>query len=95
MSTGELLGSDQLAWLMNEFTTSNAKWNVLGQQVLMSKMELPSSVMTAMFQLFTATEDQQAAALLAVNTAITNYLSDPSSDPSLCLIIWMLGMVTT
>ncbi|UYI48312.1 alkaline phosphatase D family protein [Vibrio natriegens] len=77
----ELLGSDQLAWLMNEFTTSNAKWNVLGQQVLMSKMELPSSVMTAMFQLFTATEDQQAAALLAVNTAITNYLSDPSSDP--------------
>ncbi|MGP8304766.1 alkaline phosphatase D family protein [Vibrio sp. YIC-376] len=76
----ELLGTDQLAWLINEFNTHDAKWNVLGQQVLMAKMELPSSVMTAMFQLFTATEEQKNEALLAVNTAITNYLTDPSSD---------------
>ncbi|OXE29543.1 alkaline phosphatase, partial [Vibrio parahaemolyticus] len=37
----ELLGTEQLAWLMNEFNTHDAKWNVLGQQVLMSRMELP------------------------------------------------------
>ncbi|TOL38995.1 alkaline phosphatase D family protein [Vibrio parahaemolyticus] len=77
----ELLGTEQLVWLMNEFNTHDAKWNVLGQQVLMSRMELPSSVMTAMFQLFTSTEEKKTEALLAVNTAITGYLADPSADP--------------
>ncbi|MBE4145958.1 alkaline phosphatase D family protein [Vibrio parahaemolyticus] len=77
----ELLGTEQLAWLMNEFNMHDAKWNVLGQQVLMSRMELPSSVMTAMFQLFTSTEEKKTEALLAVNTAITGYLADPSADP--------------
>ncbi|HCE3101991.1 alkaline phosphatase D family protein [Vibrio parahaemolyticus] len=77
----ELLGTEQLAWLMNEFNTHDAKWNVLGQQVLMSRMELPSSVMTAMFQLFASTEEKKTEALLAVNTAITGYLADPSADP--------------
>ncbi|HGF5181427.1 alkaline phosphatase D family protein [Vibrio parahaemolyticus] len=77
----ELLGTEQLAWLMNEFNTHDATWNVLGQQVLMSRMELPSSVMTAMFQLFTSTEEKKTEALLAVNTAITGYLADPSADP--------------
>ncbi|MBM4853376.1 alkaline phosphatase D family protein [Vibrio parahaemolyticus] len=77
----ELLGTEQLAWLMNEFNTHDAKWNVLGQQVLMSRMELPSSVMTVMFQLFTSTEEKKTEALLAVNTAITGYLADPSADP--------------
>ncbi|NWJ65995.1 alkaline phosphatase D family protein [Vibrio parahaemolyticus] len=77
----ELLGTEQLAWLMNEFNTHDAKWNVLGQQVLMSRMELPSSVMTAMFQLFTSTEEKKTEALLAVNTAITGYLADPSAEP--------------
>ncbi|EGR2758093.1 TPA: alkaline phosphatase D family protein [Vibrio parahaemolyticus] len=77
----ELLGTEQLAWLMKEFNTHDAKWNVLGQQVLMSRMELPSSVMTAMFQLFTSTEEKKTEALLAVNTAITGYLADPSTDP--------------
>ncbi|EPB6520383.1 alkaline phosphatase [Vibrio parahaemolyticus] len=77
----ELLGTEQLAWLMKEFNTHDAKWNVLGQQVLMSRMELPSSVMTAMFQLFTSTEEKKTEALLAVNTAITGYLVDPSADP--------------
>ncbi|CAI2306605.1 alkaline phosphatase D family protein [Vibrio parahaemolyticus] len=77
----ELLGTEQLAWLMKEFNTHDAKWNVLGQQVLMSRMELPSSVMTAMFQLFTSTEEKKTEALLAVNTAIMGYLADPSADP--------------
>ncbi|EHR5762156.1 alkaline phosphatase [Vibrio parahaemolyticus] len=77
----ELLGTEQLAWLMKEFNTHDAKWNVLGQQVLMSRMELPSSVMTAMFQLFTSTEEKKTEALLAVNTAITGYLAEPSADP--------------
>ncbi|WP_418103671.1 alkaline phosphatase D family protein [Vibrio harveyi] len=76
----ELLGTEQLAWLMNAFNSQDAKWNVLGQQVLMSRMELPNSVMLAMFQLFNATDEQKMDALLTVNSAISNYLADPSSD---------------
>lgn len=75
----ELIGTEQLAWLMHAFN-KEAKWNVLGQQVLMSRMELPSSVMLAMFQLFTATDEQKMDALLTVNNAIASYLADPSSD---------------
>ncbi|KOO05364.1 alkaline phosphatase D family protein [Vibrio nereis] len=77
----ELLGTEQLTWLTQKIATNNAKWNVLGQQVLMSKMELPSSVMLALFNLFTAPDEQKPAALAGVQTAIGHYLADPSSDP--------------
>lgn len=76
----ELLGTEQLAWLMNAVNTHDATWNVLGQQVLMSRMELPSSVMLALFQLFMSSDEQRGEALLAVNSAIINYLSNPASD---------------
>ncbi|MGZ0017037.1 alkaline phosphatase D family protein [Yeosuana sp. AK3] len=42
-----LLGSTQRDWLINEITASTAKWQVLGQQVLMGKMFVPAEVLTA------------------------------------------------
>ena len=36
-----LLGRDQLDWLREEMNDSSATWQVLGQQVLMGRMELP------------------------------------------------------
>ena len=39
-----LIGSEQLAWLSNEINTSNARWQVLGQQVLMQFMALPAEL---------------------------------------------------
>ena len=36
-----MLGTDQLGWLISELSTSNATWQVLGQQVLMARMNMP------------------------------------------------------
>lgn len=40
-----LLGEDQFLWLQ-ERLTSNSVWHVLGQQVLMGRMELPGSIVS-------------------------------------------------
>lgn len=44
-SERSLLGDTQVAWLSNEVSTSDATWQVLGQQVLMNQMYLPSSLL--------------------------------------------------
>ncbi|WP_017443825.1 alkaline phosphatase D family protein [Gayadomonas joobiniege] len=41
-----LLGHTQMLWLENQLNTSNATWQILGQQVLMGKMYLPGAVGT-------------------------------------------------
>jgi alkaline phosphatase D len=41
-----LLGATQLAWLTDDMNQSTAIWQVLGQQVLMMKMQLPSVSLT-------------------------------------------------
>ncbi|MEM9102324.1 MAG: alkaline phosphatase D family protein [Pseudomonadota bacterium] len=45
-SNRSLLGSEQLGWLSTQMATSNAQWQVLGQQVLMGRMLLPGAVVT-------------------------------------------------
>lgn len=40
-SNNKLMGDEQLSWLKNEMTHSNAIWQVLGQQVVMGRMLLP------------------------------------------------------
>ena len=40
----QLLGNTQLNWLTSAITKSNAKWQILGQQVLMTKMWLPTEI---------------------------------------------------
>ncbi|MGO2130730.1 MAG: alkaline phosphatase D family protein [Pseudoalteromonas prydzensis] len=46
-----LLGNEQLTWLTDGMTTSNSKWQVLGQQVLMTKMHLPFEVLQLLVSL--------------------------------------------
>jgi alkaline phosphatase D len=41
-----LLGASQLAWLTDNMNQSTATWQVLGQQVLMMKMQLPAVTLT-------------------------------------------------
>lgn len=45
-STRTMLGADQLAWLTNAMSSSNSLWQVLGQQVLMGRMNLPIEILT-------------------------------------------------
>lgn len=40
-----LLGPAQLAWLGERFAASTARWQLLGQQVLMAKMHLPADLL--------------------------------------------------
>ncbi len=35
-----ILGDDQMTWLKNELSASTAKWNVIGQQVMMAPLEV-------------------------------------------------------
>ena len=44
----QLIGTQQLTWLTDNIKTSDAKWQVLGQQVLMTKMMLPAELLVAM-----------------------------------------------
>ncbi len=49
LGTGrQLLGTEQSAWLTAQMTASNATWQVLGQQVLMARMEIPLSVASSL-----------------------------------------------
>ena len=43
-----LLGLDQLSWLLTGLTTSNATWQVLGQQVLMGRMNIPVELLAGL-----------------------------------------------
>ncbi|MEM1152810.1 MAG: alkaline phosphatase D family protein [Pseudomonadota bacterium] len=47
-SNRTLLGRDQLDWLMDNLTNSTARWQVLGQQVLMGRMSLPEPATRAL-----------------------------------------------
>ncbi|WP_189686481.1 alkaline phosphatase D family protein [Pseudorhodoferax aquiterrae] len=44
----QLLGTEQSAWLTAQMTASHATWQVLGQQVLMARMEIPLSVASSL-----------------------------------------------
>ncbi|QSV14151.1 alkaline phosphatase D family protein [Photobacterium ganghwense] len=79
----QLLGTDQKQWLLNQMASHSGKWSLLGQQILMAKMELPSTVMTALLAMYQAPADSKPAAMQALNQAIQAYLTDPASDPLL------------
>jgi alkaline phosphatase D len=68
--TRQLLGADQMAWLTQEMASSNATWQVLGQQVLMGRMEFPASILQALNPANTSPEAQAAGA-----KAINDYLT--------------------
>ncbi|RJP64626.1 MAG: alkaline phosphatase [Comamonadaceae bacterium] len=67
--TRQLLGSEQMAWLTRQMTASRATWQVLGQQVLMGRMEFPASILQVLNPADTSPEAQAAAA-----RAINDYL---------------------
>ena len=40
--TRQLMGAEQSAWLQSQMTKSTATWQILGQQVLMARMNIPA-----------------------------------------------------
>jgi alkaline phosphatase D len=68
--TRQLMGSEQVQWLQTQMATSTATWQVLGQQVLMARMEFPLTILQALNP-----SDTSPQALAAGQAAITDYLT--------------------
>lgn len=47
-ATRTIMGSEQLGWLREQLNQSSARWQVLGQQVLMSRYQIPSPLLEAL-----------------------------------------------
>ncbi|WOC26036.1 alkaline phosphatase D family protein [Pseudoalteromonas sp. N1230-9] len=64
--TRALLGSEQLTWLTDGLTTATTQWQVLGQQVLMTKMHLPFEILQLLMNIqMTQASGADPSALLA------------------------------
>ena len=74
----QLLGAEQLSWLQGQLAASTATWQVLGQQVLMGRMEFPVSVLAALNSTDTSPE-----AVTAGTAAITAYLTAKATPAAL------------
>ncbi|NDP39841.1 MAG: alkaline phosphatase D family protein [Rhodoferax sp.] len=65
-----MMGAAQRGWLQAQMAASTATWQVLGQQVLMARMEFPVSVLTALNP-----DNTGADAVAAGQRAINDYLT--------------------
>ena len=74
-SSRTMLGSDQLLWLQGKLNTSNATWQVLGQQVLMGRMLLPAELLGLIASLDGASDSQKLAILTQLNTKLVELVT--------------------
>ena len=72
-----LMGSTQLQWLQAQLEQSTATWNVLGQQVLMSKMLIPEELLLPLSQMDVVALNQKIPEL------VTLKMRALQGDPSL------------
>lgn len=63
--TRQLLGEDQNAWLKDRLTNSTTRWQVLGQQVLVGRYNLPAPILLALDPDFDGSLQDGIAAVLA------------------------------
>ncbi len=75
--TRQLLGTEQMQWLQGQLMASTARWQVLGQQVLMGRMEFPVSVLAAL-----NTSDLSPTAQAAGQKAVSDYLTAKATPAS-------------
>lgn len=72
-----LMGNKQLLWLQAQLEQSTATWNVLGQQVLMSKMLIPAELLLPLSQMDIVVLNQKIPEL------VTLKMRALQGDPSL------------
>ena len=63
--TRQLMGSTQTQWLQQQMAASSATWQVLGQQVLMGRMNIPAPILIETIQPGAGVTVSQYAALVA------------------------------
>lgn len=72
-----MIGNEQLGWLQTNLAKSSATWQVLGQQVLMGKMNIPIEILenVAVLQNEKTTKEQKTAAKKQVNQKIAQLVA--------------------
>ena len=60
-----MIGQEQQAWLTQQLHRSSATWQVLGQQVLMGRMNIPAPILMETIQPGAGVSVSQYAALAA------------------------------
>jgi len=75
--TRKMLGNDQFDWLGAKLTDSPGQWQILGQQVLMARMEIPLSILQFLGQFSGATDLPE---MLAAVTAYLTAKGTPAGD---------------
>jgi len=69
----QLLGATQTRWLQAQMGASSATWQVLGQQVLMGRMNIPAPI------LFEALNPGSGVSVSAYSAIYAKYLANPAS----------------
>ncbi|MCV2419758.1 alkaline phosphatase D family protein [Paucibacter sp. DJ2R-2] len=69
----QLLGATQTGWLQQQLSTSSATWQVLGQQVLMGRMNIPAPI------LFEANNPGSGVSVSAYGAIVAKAQSNPAS----------------
>lgn len=79
LSTGrKLIGSEQMTWLGSQISADTAKWKVLGQQILMTKMMVPAELLMLLNQILAEIKKHgsaQPATMLALQNTITQLVT--------------------
>ena len=76
----QLMGAEQSAWLQGQLARSSATWQVLGQQVLMARMNLPAPLVLGTIGLsaYAALAGKAQAAPATLTPAEVQILSQPA-----------------
>ncbi|MBS7256520.1 alkaline phosphatase D family protein [Flavobacterium branchiicola] len=91
LSTGrKLIGNEQMTWLGSQINADNAKWKVLGQQILMTKMLIPAELLLLLNQVLaevdhfgSAQPATMQALISAISALVVIKMRHKQSDPSL------------
>ncbi len=78
-----LLGATQRNWLMSQVTNSDAKWQVLGQQVLMGKMYIPAELLFSLSAVVGGVSGALEQFTATITALVTIKLRNANNDPTL------------
>ncbi|WP_454046803.1 alkaline phosphatase D family protein [Chryseobacterium sp. Marseille-Q8038] len=73
----KLIGNEQMSWLSSQINGDTAKWKVLGQQILMTKMMVPAELLMLLNQILAEIKQHgsaQPATMQALQNTITQLI---------------------
>ncbi|REC48540.1 alkaline phosphatase D family protein [Chryseobacterium pennipullorum] len=73
----KLIGNEQMSWLGSQINADPAKWKVLGQQILMTKMMVPAELLMLLNQILAEIKQHgsaQPSTMMALQNTITQLI---------------------